>query len=86
MKKISMAEIARKCGVSKATVSRALADDPRVKPETKAYIKEVASRYNYRPHAVASNLPGATKTIGMMLAARTIADPSEYLNGVVRPL
>ncbi|NLM39484.1 MAG: LacI family transcriptional regulator [Firmicutes bacterium] len=87
MKKISMAEIARKCGVSKATVSRALADDPRVKPETKAYIKEVARRYNYRPHAVASNLArGRSKTIGMMLPAapRTIADPFflEYLNGV----
>lgn len=87
MKKISMAEIARKCGVSKATVSRALADDPRVKAETKAYIKEVARRYNYRPHAVASNLArGRSKTIGMMLPAapRTIADPFflEYLNGV----
>ena len=52
--KISMAEIARQCGVSKATVSRALADDPRVKPETKEYIKEVAKRFNYEPHPIAS--------------------------------
>lgn len=85
--KISMAEIARKCGFSKATVSRALADDPRVKPETKAYIKEVARQFNYEPHAIASNLAkGRSRTIGIMLpdAPRTISDPFflEYLNGV----
>ncbi|HHT73068.1 MAG TPA: LacI family transcriptional regulator [Firmicutes bacterium] len=85
--KISMAEIARQCGVSKATVSRALADDPRVKPETKEYIKEVAKRFNYEPHPIASNLArGRTKTIGVVFPAapRTIADPFflEYLNGV----
>lgn len=85
--KISMAEIARKCGVSKATVSRALADDPRVKPETKQYIKAVAKRFNYEPHPIASNLArGRTRIVGVVLpdAPRTIADPFflEYLNGV----
>ena len=35
---ITMAELAKICGYSKATVSRALSDDPRVKPETKALI------------------------------------------------
>ena len=39
-----MAELAKKCGFSKATVSRALADDPRVKPETKELILEMAER------------------------------------------
>lgn len=85
--KVSMAEIARQCGVSKATVSRALADDPRVKPETKQYIKEVARRFNYEPHPIASNLARRrTGTIGVVFpgAPRTIADPFflEYLNGV----
>ena len=89
--KITMAELARKCGFSKATVSRALADDPRVKPETKAYIQEMAQKYNYEPHAVASNLARRrTKTIGLLFpkAPRTIADPFflEYLHGVSETL
>ncbi len=89
--KITMAELAKKCGYSKATVSRALADDPRVKPETKAYIRETAEKYNYQPHMVASNLARRrTKTIGLMFpkAPRTIADPFflEYLQGVSETL
>ena len=88
---IPMAELARKCGYSKATVSRALADDPRVKPETKALIWDMAERYNYRPHQVASNLAKRrTKTIGLLFpsAPRTIADPFflEYLHGVSETL
>ncbi|HBG02877.1 MAG TPA: hypothetical protein DDW87_15145, partial [Firmicutes bacterium] len=91
MMKITMAELARKCGYSKATVSRALADDPRVKPETKSLILEVAAQYNYQPHMVASNLAKrCTKTIGLMFpkAPRTIADPFflEYLHGVSETL
>ncbi|HHT90917.1 MAG: LacI family DNA-binding transcriptional regulator [Bacillota bacterium] len=89
--KITMAELARKCGYSKATVSRALADDPRVKPETKSLILDVAAQYNYQPHMVASNLARRrTKTIGLMFpkAPRTIADPFflEYLHGVSETL
>lgn len=85
--KITMAELAKLCGYSKATISRALANDPRVKEETKALIREMAEKYNYRPHAVASNLAKRrTKTIGLMFpeAPRTIADPFflEYLQGV----
>lgn len=82
-----MAELAKKCGYSKATISRALADDPRVKAETKAYIKEMADKYNYQPHTVASNLARRrSRTIGLMFpkAPRTMADPFflEYLQGV----
>ncbi|NMB19988.1 MAG: LacI family transcriptional regulator [Firmicutes bacterium] len=89
--KITMAELARKCGYSKATVSRALADDPRVKPETKELIMAMAEEYNYQPHAVASNLARRrTKTIGLLFprAPRTIADPYflEYLHGVSETL
>ena len=89
--KITMAELAKKCGYSKATISRALADDPRVRPETKALIHEMAERYNYQPHMVASNLAKRrTKIIGLMFpkAPRTIADPFflEYLQGVSETL
>lgn len=88
---ITMAELAKQCGFSKATVSRALAGDPRVKPETRALILKMAERYNYRPHTVASNLARRrTKTIGLLFpsAPRTIADPFflEYLNGVSETL
>lgn len=89
--RITMAELAKKCGYSKATISRALADDPRVKAETKFFIQQMADKYNYQPHVVASNLAKRrTKTIGLMFpkAPRTIADPFflEYLQGVSETL
>jgi len=64
---------------------------PGSSPETKELILEMAERYNYRPHAVASNLARRrTKTIGLLFpsAPRTIADPFflEYLHGVSETL
>ena len=77
---ITMAELARKCGYSKATVSRALADDPRVKPETKALIWDMAERYNYRPHQVASNLAKRrTKTIGLLFPSAPVLSLTLFL-------
>ncbi len=47
--RVTMHEIARQCGVSPATVSRAFRDDPRIKAETKERIRAVARELNYAP-------------------------------------
>jgi DNA-binding LacI/PurR family transcriptional regulator len=57
-KSATMAEIARECGVSRATVSRALNNDPKVKPATRELVLRVAKRLNYHPNLAAVGLKG----------------------------
>lgn len=47
-------DIAALAKVSKTTASRALADSPLVKEETKALIREIAKAHNYKPNTLAS--------------------------------
>ena len=51
-----MQDIADEAGVGKATVSLALRDDPRIRPETRRKIKEVADRLGYRSNPTVANL------------------------------
>lgn len=52
--KISIAEIARICNVSKATVSRVINDSPTgVGEETRKRVKQVMEELNYRPNVLA---------------------------------
>ena len=50
-----MSDIAELAGVSKSTVSRALADSPLVNESTKALIKKIAREQNYRLDTAAAN-------------------------------
>lgn len=51
-----MQDIATQAGVGKATVSLALRDDPRIRPETRRKIKEVADRLGYRSNPTVAAL------------------------------
>ncbi len=51
-----MQDIATQAGVGKATVSLALRDDPRIRPETRRKIKEVAERLGYRSNPTVAAL------------------------------
>ncbi len=51
-----MQDIATQAGVGKATVSLALRDDPRIRPETRRKIKEVADRLGYRSNPTVAHL------------------------------
>jgi LacI family transcriptional regulator len=51
-----MHEIAERAGVGKATVSLALRDDPRLRPETRRRIQKLAAKMGYRTNATISNL------------------------------
>ena len=80
---VSIKDIARAAGVSHSTVSRALADSPLVKDETKRRICHLAREMGYSPSAIARGLvTKRTRTIGLVVT--TIADPfvAEVVRGV----
>ena len=52
----TMHEIAERAGVGKATVSLALRDDPRLRPETRRRIQKIAEKMGYRTNATVANL------------------------------
>lgn len=66
-------DIARKAGVSRTTVLRALSDRPDVSEETKARIKKIAAEMKYRPNYIARSL-----TLGRSNLVGVIANPSLY--------
>ncbi len=53
--RITMQELADLAGVTRGTVSRALADSPRVNDKTKARIRELAEKHNYKVNLQARN-------------------------------
>jgi len=76
----NMAEIARKAGVGKATVSLALRNDPRLRRETRERIQRIAEKMGYRANAVVSHLmaqlrssrdPKYQATIGIVNASNS---------------
>ena len=52
----TMHQIAERAGVGKATVSLALRDDPRLRPETRRRIQQLAAEMGYRTNATIANL------------------------------
>lgn len=48
MSEVTVKEVAKEAGVSTATVSRALNNDQKVKPETKKKVEEAAKKLNYK--------------------------------------
>ena len=66
-KMVSLKDISRACGVSIATVSKALNDQSDIGRETKERIKETASRLGYHPNAAAQALKtNRTNNIGVL--------------------
>ena len=74
-------DIAKKLGISPATVSRALNDFPEIKDATKAKVKAMADELGYRPNKSAQKLvSGKSHSVGIILkyASAQTADPSLY--------
>lgn len=64
-----IAEVAKKAGVSVATVSRALSKPEMVAVETRVLIEQVADELGYRPNLVARNLRrGHSRMIGVLIS------------------
>jgi len=82
MKKMSpvrtIADIARKAGVSKSTVSRALNDSPLVRKELKARIQKIARRHDFQMNRGARGLSlMRSQTIALLISVsdRLVTDP-----------
>jgi DNA-binding LacI/PurR family transcriptional regulator len=85
----TLAEIARRAGVNKSTVSRALRDDPSIPLKTRQRIQQLAAQLSYVPNASARHLNHArTDTIAFVSRALNLdtsgADPFlvELLAGI----
>ena len=61
MARLTIRDIAREAGVSRAAVSFALNDRPGVSPSTRAKILEIAARMGWRPNATARALSKTTR-------------------------
>ncbi|GAX01282.1 LacI family DNA-binding transcriptional regulator [Secundilactobacillus silagei] len=68
-RRITIKEIAKKAGVSIATVSRALNDRPGISLETKERIQRIITRSGYRPSMFARNMRSQqSKMIGVIVS------------------
>ena len=69
MKKITIEDVAKRCGVSKGTVSAVINAKNTVKPATRNHILEVMKELNFRPKGIARNLKNGVqdKSIGIIL-------------------
>ncbi len=66
---VSMKDVAQAAGVTEGTVSRALADSPRVNSDTRLRIQQIAREMGYVPSAIARGLAvRRTNTLGVMIS------------------
>jgi LacI family transcriptional regulator len=71
---VRMKDVAERAGVSAATVSLALAGDPRISEATRRAVERTAAEMGYRPHVGARALRTAsTRTIGLVVS--DVANP-----------
>jgi DNA-binding LacI/PurR family transcriptional regulator len=65
---VTARQVADSLGVAVSTVGRALADDPRISPETKALVQRAAARLGYVANTPARMMRGgSSRLIGLML-------------------
>lgn len=68
-RRVSMADVAARAGVSGQTVSRVVNDSPRVDPATRARVESAMAALDYRPHRAARALrTGRSSTIGIVVS------------------
>lgn len=86
-KRATIVDVAREAGVSTATVSRSLRDDPRVRPDTRERVRRAAEALHFVPNAQAAGLAsGASRTVGLLAPLLTSWYTSEVVAGVEEAL
>jgi DNA-binding LacI/PurR family transcriptional regulator len=71
-RRVTLADVAQVAGVSSATVSRALKDDPRIGSRTTELVRRAAEQLNYVPNQAARSLVlNATYTLGLLVPELT---------------
>ncbi|WP_377272325.1 LacI family DNA-binding transcriptional regulator [Peterkaempfera sp. SMS 1(5)a] len=82
--RVTIADVARRAGVSKATVSRVLNGKADVDADTAQRIREVIAETGYVPSSRAVGLArGRTRTVGMLVPSLTWPWIGDVLQGVV---
>ncbi|KGG80384.1 LacI family transcriptional regulator [Caloranaerobacter azorensis H53214] len=65
---VTIKDVAKLANVSPSTVSRVIADHPKISDETKKKVFEAMEKLNYYPNAIARSLANkSTKTLGLIL-------------------
>jgi len=65
---VTIKDVAKMAGVSPSTVSRVIADHPKISQATKDRVMEAMETLQYRPNAIARSLANqSTKTLGLLL-------------------
>ncbi len=81
---VSMKDIGRICGVSEATVSKALRNNPKIKAATRQRIQEVVRQYNYHPNALVESIQtGRSKMIGVAYNNFTDGFAGAIMDGIM---
>lgn len=83
---ITIKDVAKQAEVSPATVSRVIADNPRISEKTKRKVRETMKRLGYYPNFQARNLVAQkTQTIGVIMAnSTTLAFQNPFFPEVLR--
>jgi len=83
MKRVSMADVAARAGVSGQTVSRVVNGSPRVDPATRERVEAAMEDLGYRLHRAARALrTGRTQTIGLVATTLATVGNSRMLQAV----
>lgn len=69
---VTIKDVAKRAGVSPSTVSRVIADHPRISPDTKEEVRAIMSELGYYPNAIARSLVNQTSnSIGLIRSRLT---------------
>ena len=65
---LTLEDIARKCGVSRSTVSRVINGEANVSPQTRQRVMDVIQQINFQPNLAARGLAaGKTRVLGVVI-------------------
>jgi LacI family transcriptional regulator len=65
---LTLEDIARKCGVSRSTVSRVINREANVSPDTRQRVEEMIAQINFQPNLAARGLAaGKTRVLGVVI-------------------